>query len=231
MTGYGQFCPMAKATEILGEKWCLLIVRELLMGATRFSDLQKGLSKISPTILTKRLKQLEAGGIIVRKRQPGKRINEYRLTPAGRELAPLMEQTAIWGMRWARGQLVDEELDVYLLMREIRKQLKTDELPDGQTVLSFSFTDLSTYAKWWLIIDGGDVDLCSDNPGKDVDLYVTADIRTMVEVWMGDLSLRQCLKAERIEVVGDAHLARRMSKWFGFSMFSEVPRPDTKLLS
>lgn len=217
---------MAKATEILGEKWCLLIVRELLMDATRFSELQRALPKISPTVLTKRLKQLEAGGIVVRKRLSGQKINEYRLTPAGRELSPLLEQTAIWGMRWARGQLADDELDVYFLMRDIRGRLQTDELPDGETVLSFSFSDLSKSATWWIVADGGEVDLCDDNPGKDVDLYVTTDVRTMVEVWLGDLSLRKCLQDERMKVDGNSHLARRMSNWLGFSMLSQVPRPE-----
>jgi DNA-binding HxlR family transcriptional regulator len=226
VTGYGQFCPMAKATEIIGEKWCLLIVRELLMGAVRFSEIQRSLSKISPTILTKRLKQLEAAGIVTRKRPSGNRTSEYRLTPAGKELSSVLEQTAIWGMRWARGQMADEDLDVYHLMSEIRRRVQTDELPDGETVLSFSFSDLSTYATWWVVIDRGDVDLCSDNPGKDVDLYIATDIRTMVEVWMGDLSLAKCLEAERMNVIGDADLARRMGDWLGLSMFSEVPRPS-----
>lgn len=227
MTGYGQFCPVAKATEILGDKWTLLIVRELLLGTSRFSDLQRALSKISPTILTKRLKQLEAAGIIVRKRQSGQRIHDYRLTPAGKELGPVVEQTAIWGMRWARGQLADDELDIYLLMWDVRRRLQTDKLPGGETVLCFSFSGLPKFATWWLVINQSGIDLCSDDPGKDVDLYVTTDIRTMIGIWLGDLPLPHCLEDERVVVVGDRRLAKTMGDWLGFGMFSQVPRPQT----
>lgn len=226
MKGYGQFCPVAKATEILGDKWTLLIVRELLMGTTRFSDLQRALSKISPTILTKRLKQLEAGGIIERKDRFGQTSREYTLTRAGTELYPVIEQTAIWGMRWARGQLADDELDIYLLMWDIRRRLQTVEFPEGETVLCFTFSDFTKYATWWLVVAGNEVDLCSDDPGKDVDLYVTTDARTMVQVWMGDLPLPKALRDGGIEAIGDRHLVKSMGNWLGFGMFSQVPRPE-----
>jgi len=135
MKGYGQFCPVAKATELIGEKWTLLILRELLLGTTRFNDFQRAMSRMSPTLLAKRLRSLEDSGIIIRKKLSGQKGHEYRLTAAGKELSPLVEILAVWGMRWARGQLTDDELDVEFLMREVQRRLQTEHLPDGETVI------------------------------------------------------------------------------------------------
>jgi DNA-binding HxlR family transcriptional regulator len=121
MVDYGQFCPVAKATELIGERWTILIIRELVLGTHRFSDFQRALSRISPSLLAKRLKDLEKAGIIIRKAQQGRRGYQYFLTPAGRQLAPVIEHLATWGMRWARGQLTDKELDVEFLMWEIQR--------------------------------------------------------------------------------------------------------------
>ena len=134
MSDYGQFCPIAKASELIGERWTILILRELLLGTHRYSEFQRTLSRISPSLLTKRLKQLEQAGIIVRKSQPGKKGYHYFLTPAGKELSPVIEHLAMWGMRWARGQLRDEELDVEFLMWDIQRRIQFNMLPDGETV-------------------------------------------------------------------------------------------------
>ncbi len=222
MTSYGQFCPVSKATEIIGEKWTLLIMRELLLGTCRFNDFQRSMNRISPTVLNKRLKFLEQTGIILKKRISGQKGFEYRLTPMGKELEPVVEQLAIWGQRWARGQMADEELDVELLMWDIHRSIKTDSLPDGETVLSFTFNDLQRYKRWWLIVAGDDVDLCTEDPGKDVDLYIASDVRTMVEVWLGDRDLKAALRSEKILVTGSRHLVRSMTDWFRLSSYAEV---------
>ena len=143
MVDYGQFCPVAKATELIGERWTLLIIRELVLGTHRFSDFQRALSRISPSLLTKRLKDLEKAGIIIRKTQQGRRGYQYFLTPAGRQLAPVIEHLATWGMRWARSQLTDDELDIEFLMWEIQRRLDSEALPDGETVLCFIFEELT----------------------------------------------------------------------------------------
>lgn len=222
MTTYGQYCPVAKATEILGEKWTLLILRELLFGTHRFNDIQRAMSRISPTILTKRLKQLEHKGIVTRKQMSGQRGHEYRLTPMGRELEPLIEQLATWGQRWARGQMTDDELDVELLMWDIQRSIDTARLPDGVTVLAFIFSDLDKYKNWWLVIDGEDVDLCTEDPGRDVDVYLASDIRTMIEVWQGDIELAGALVDERILATGAKPLLRSMPEWFALCRFANV---------
>ncbi len=225
MTSYGQFCPVSKATEIIGEKWTLLILRELLLGTSRFSDFQRSMSRISPTVLNKRLKQLEETGIVLKKRLSGQKGFEYRLTAMGKELEPIIEQVAIWGQRWARGQMSDDELDVELLMWDIHRRIQTDSLPDGETVLSFNFSDLDKYRKWWLVISRQDVDLCTEDPGKDIDLYISSDLRTMVEVWQGDKDLKTTLRDERIQVVGSNVLIRNIEDWIGLCTYADV-RPS-----
>ena len=222
MTSYGQFCPVSKATEIIGEKWTLLILRELLMGTSRFNDFQRSMSRISPTVLNKRLKQLEEKGVVLKKRLSGQKGFEYRLTAMGKELEPLIEQVAIWGQRWARGQMSDDELDVEGLMWDIHRRIQTDSLPDGETVLSFYFSDLDKYRKWWLVVSRDDVDLCTKDTGKDVDLYISSDLRTMVEVWLGDRNLKAMLRNERIKAVGSKVLIRSMEDWFGLGVFADV---------
>jgi DNA-binding HxlR family transcriptional regulator len=214
MLEYGQFCPVAKTAEILGEKWTLLIVRELLLGATRFNQIQRAMSKISPTVLNKRLATLREHGLLVRKRVPNQKVHEYQLTECGRELFPLVLKMAEWGMRWARSTMRDEELDVELLMTDIQRRVDPAKLPGGQTVIKFRFTDLKNYANWWIKIVGDDVDLCVENPGCEVDVFFTADLRTMTEVWMGDVSLQKAQDDRRLMVnVSSPHLGN-LKAWF-----------------
>jgi DNA-binding HxlR family transcriptional regulator len=229
MAGYGQFCPVAKATEIIGEKWTVLVLRELLLGTTRFNDFQRGISRMSPTLLAKRLRRLEECGIIIRKRLSGRKGHEYRLTAAGRELGPLIEVLAVWGMRWARDQLTDDELDVEFLMREMQRRLKTEHLPDGETVICLIFDDLSEHKTWWLLVDDDVVDLCTEDPGKEVDLYISSEVRTLVEVWEGDVDMRTALRDGSVEAHGVRHLVRTMPDWFGVCLYKEIQRGDPEL--
>jgi len=228
MPEYGQFCPVAKATDIIGERWTVLILRELLLGTTRYSDLQRGLSRISPTLLSKRLKELEKKGLIVRKRSPGQERHEYQLTACGRELEPIVKHLAVWGMRWARGQMTDSELDVEFLMWDLQRRLQTTHLPNGETVLCFIFDDLEKFKTWWLVACGEEVDLCTERPGKEVDLYINTRVRTMVEVWSGDLDLAKALREKQVRTHGNMHLARTMPDWLGICLYADV-RPVDRL--
>jgi DNA-binding HxlR family transcriptional regulator len=230
MAGYGQFCPVAKATEVIGEKWTLLVLRELLLGTTRFNDFQRAISRMSPTLLAKRLRRLEECGIIIRKKLSGQRGYEYRLTAAGKELAPLIETLAVWGMRWSRDQLSDDELDVEFLMRELQRRLQTEYLPDGETVICMIFDELSQHKTWWLLVDGDVVDLCTEDPGKDVDLYLNSNVRTIVEVWEGDLEIRTALRNGSVKAHGLHHLVRTMPDWFGVCLYKDVKRGDSDLM-
>jgi len=222
MAEYGQFCPVAKASDIIGERWTVLILRELFLGTRRYNEFQRGLSRISPTLLSKRLKSLEKNGLIVRKSRPGQKSHEYYLTECGRELEPLIEHLAVWGMRWARGQLDDNELDVEFLMRDLQRRLQTDCLPDGETVLCFTFSELETFRNWWMVASEGEVDLCTENPGKDVDLYISSNVRDMVKVWRGDLGLKKALRENLIRAHGNTRLERSMPNWLGICLYADI---------
>jgi len=228
MADYGQFCPVAKASELLGERWTLLILRELVLGTHRFSEFQRALSRISPTLLSKRLGQLEEAGIVIRKPQKGLKGYEYFLTPAGKELAPLIEHLAGWGMRWARGQLSDEELDVEFLMWDIQRRLNLDALPDGETVICFIFNELEKYKSWWLLVSDDGVDLCTENPGKEVDVYLNTSVRTLVEVWRGDVKIRTALREQKVTAIGNPQLVRSLPDWLGICLSADIESADSR---
>jgi DNA-binding HxlR family transcriptional regulator len=225
MKSYGQFCPVAKAAEILGDPWAILIVREMLLGGERFNRLQRGLPRISPTVLTTRLKELEANGVIVKRPVSGRRGHEYRLTPPGRELSALIEAYAVWGMRWAREKMDQDDLDITLLMFDMQRGIDTSAFPDGETVLQFTCPDLDQFSRWWLVCAGPEIDLCYDDPGKDVNCYVTSTSKMLIEAWMGDVPLSTVLRSDRFQIVGDIPLRRSFAKWFARSSVAATPRP------
>jgi DNA-binding HxlR family transcriptional regulator len=227
---YGQFCPIAKASEVLGERWMILIIRELLLGTTRFSDLQRALSRISPTLLTKRLNQLQDYGLVMRKPLPKQKRTEYHLTAAGRELRPIVTGLGKWGMKWARGQMSDDELDVELLMYDFCRRLDTTQLPGGRNVIQFVFTGLTKFANWWIVIeDDGERELCVINPGKGLDVQLRSDLRTMTEIWAGDTEIRAAKRNGRLQVTGNPVLVRTLPAWLRIGMFANV-RPDPRPL-
>jgi DNA-binding HxlR family transcriptional regulator len=228
MADYGQFCPVAKATEIVGERWTLLILRELILGTCRFNDFQRALSRISPTLLNQRLKSLEQRGIVIRKKIAGQRGYEYRLTASGKELTPLVEILAVWGMRWARGQMTEQELDVEFLMWDLQRRLQTDHLPGGETVICFSFAELEKFRDWWLVVNDTGVDLCTQDPGKEVDIYINSTVRGLAEVWRGDLGLRQALADGVIKTHGVRGLERSLPEWLGLCLYKDVDAAKAK---
>jgi DNA-binding HxlR family transcriptional regulator len=213
VSGYGQFCPVAKTSELLCERWVPLIVRELLLGSKRFSDIQRGVPLISPTLLTKRLRQLEAAGAI--EHIQNDRNAEYSLTEAGWELYPIIEAMGVWGQRWARSSYTPDELDPALLMWDVRRMLQPTGLRAIRTVIEFRFlrapAGKSTY---WLVVDDA-VDLCMVDPGFAVDLRVRADLRALTQVWMGDRTMHDALAEGVIEVDGPRAFARTFGQWFG----------------
>jgi len=225
---YGQFCPISKALEVLGERWTILIVRELLMGATRFNELQRGLSLISPTILTKRLNDLADSGIVLRKKIPGQRGYEYFLTEMGKQLLPVVKSIGDWGMRWARGRMDDSDLDIELLMLYLQRSIKPEKLPGKETVIRFKFTDVDKYNEWWLVASENKVDVCVRDPGKDVDVYFTTDLRTMIKLWMGDISYKSAINEDILKLVGPSALTRDVASWLAPSIYAGIP-PATEI--
>jgi DNA-binding HxlR family transcriptional regulator len=227
---YGQFCPVSKAAEVLGERWTILIIRELLMGTTRFSDLQRALSQISPTLLTKRLNQLQDSGLVIRKKMPEQRRTEYHLAPAGRELMPVVAGLGEWGMKWARGQMSDDELDVELLMHDFSRRIDETQLPGGRNVIRFVYNGLAKFAHWWIVLEeNGRRELCVINPGKGVDIELRSDLRTMTEIWAGDTLITTAKKDGRLKLSGDPALIRTLESWLRIGSFAHV-RPDPDAL-
>jgi len=221
---YNQFCPVAMAAEILCTRWTMVLLRELITGSTRFNDLRRGVPRMSPALLSQRLKELEAAGIIMRtasETEPG--VFEYNLTKSGRELGPLVEAMGIWGQRWVDAKLSLEHLDVSLLMWDMRRQLNPTPMPNRRSVISFHYPELGPSQRtYWLIVDPkSGVDLCAINPGFDVDLYVTTDLRTMTAIWMGLDSVRKAIADDRMFVTGQRGLASNMQTWLGLSPFAK----------
>lgn len=222
MNDSGSLCPAVKAADMIGDRWILLLMREFFMGASRYKDFQNALPRISPTVLSNRLKQLEMNGMIIKKTNASRKATEYHLTRCGRELAPLIDQMSKWGLRWARRRIRDEDLDAGSFMWDFHRSLKTEELPDGETVLSVSFKDVVTHNKWWLIVKANTVDLCTDNPGKDVDLYIHSNLADLAEVWMGDVGIREAMAEDAVVITGSSHLMRTISSWMPQSRYAAI---------
>lgn len=220
---YYQFCPVSKAMELLDERWTMLVVRELVSGSQHFNELRRGLPRMSPTLLSRRLHQLVRAGVVDREVE-GNDVR-YVLTQAGHELRPVVEALGAWGIRWI-GELGDQDLDPKLLLWDMHRNIDQDAIPDGRTVVQFRFPDAPSDARdWWLVITDGEADVCDVDPGYAVAVTVTANLRSMVQVWRGDLSWSNALRAGAVEVHGPERLRRAVPHWFTFSAFASVPRP------
>ena len=222
MSGYGQFCPVAKAMEVLDERWTMLVVRELILGSRRFNELRKGNPKMSPALLSKRLRTLEQVGVIRRETVGGHA--SYTLTQAGQELEPVVRALGAWGTRWI-GELGDADLDPHLLMWDIRRNVPVDLWPRARTTVAFRFDDVpARLVHWWMVVADGDVDVCDFDPGYDVAATVHTSLRTLTEIWRGDTSWERALGNAAVRIEGPTDVRRAVPGWFGQGMFAVVPR-------
>jgi DNA-binding HxlR family transcriptional regulator len=219
---YGQFCPIAKATEILGEKWTILIVRELLMGSTRFSELQRGLSLISPTLLSKRLEALMQHGLVMKKKIFNQKGYEYFPTRSCTELLPIIKSLGEWGMRWAQSNITEDDYDVQLLMLYLQRSINPAYLPGNETTIRFHFTDIKKFSDWWILAQNEIVDLCVNDPGKEIDVYITTTVKAMADVWMGKRSYRKAIADRDMQLVGPKALINDVGAWMGSSIFADL---------
>jgi DNA-binding HxlR family transcriptional regulator len=221
---YGQFCPVARAAEVLTERWTPLVVRELLLGSRQFNDLRRGVPLMSPTLLSQRLKTLQDAGIVERLRgEDG--VFEYHLTQAGRELKAIIEMIGTWGHRWLEPDLTKDELDPALLMWDMHRRIHIGRLPARRVVVRFEFASApAAKRRWWLVIDGQAVDLCLKNPGFAVDLTVQTDVRTLTLVWLGHQPLESAVQARKLVIDGPAELKRELGSWLMLSIFAGVDR-------
>ncbi len=224
-TGYGQFCPVAMAAEIFCSRWTALVLRELMSGSTRFNDIRRGVPRMSPTLLSKRLKELERAGLLSSHKADKKSAPEYRLTAAGEDLRGVVMSLGLWGHRWIESRLSLKNLDPTLLMWDMRRHLTASLLPNHRCTVKFVYPELGTGRKsYWLVVDGGQVDLCLVDPGFDVNLNVRSSLRSMTSVWMGMTTLKEEIAAGNIEVDGEKAIARSMHEWLGLSTFAREKR-------
>ncbi|MDI1460675.1 helix-turn-helix domain-containing protein [Catellatospora sp. KI3] len=222
---YHQFCPVAKAMELLDERWTMLVIRELVAGSRHFNELRRGLPRMSPTLLSKRLQQLVAAGVVQR-RPVGSEVH-YLLTAAGRELEPIVLALGAWGVRWI-GRIGDQDLDPKLLLWDMHRSVDRAKVPTGRTVVEFGFDGVAPQLRrWWLVITPEDVDVCDADPGHPVDVLVGCRLRTLVDVWMGNLGWSDALRSGSIEVAGPRALCQDLPTWFS-STFASVPRPEVR---
>ncbi len=224
---YNQFCPVAMAAEILCTRWTIVLLRELVVGSTRFNQLRRGVPRMSPALLSKRLKDLEAAGIVARRQLAGDPdVYEYTLTAAGKDLTQVVEAVGEWGQKWVKTESSLENLDVNLLMWDMRHSINAKPMPPRRNTIQVIFSDLQEAKRnWWLVVQPGeDVDLCSVDPGFDVDLYLVTDLRTMTEIWMGYTAIAQAKANEKLVVTGNRELEANLQSWLGLSRFARFEK-------
>jgi DNA-binding HxlR family transcriptional regulator len=222
--GYGQYCPLALATELLCERWTLLIVSRLLDGCTHFNAIHRGIPRISPSLLSQRLAQLEHAGIVTRGPVKKGTPRIYELTEAGRDLEPIIEHLCVWGQHWAR-DMVRDDLDPAFLVWSMHMRLNTASLPPGRTVMEFEFSGAPRDCRrFWLVAEAGAVQMCLKHPGHEIDLRIESDLRLFIEAWRGIRDLRAEIEARSIRVLGPAHLRRQFPNWLRLSMLAPYPR-------
>ena len=219
MSSYGQFCPLAQAAQLLCERWTLLVVRELVAGSTRFNEIKKGVPLMSPSLLSARLKQLVVAGVA---EKLGGKVNPiYRLTPAGLALRPIVELLGVWGHRWAPSKLNKIDLDAGLLMWDMRRSVDAAVFPKRRVVVQFEYSDTPKEARdWWLVAEKGEIDLCLNNPGFEVDIMIRCSLKAMTEVWVCQKRFRDAVKNGDIKVTGDPTLINKLQDWLRSSPLS-----------
>ncbi len=221
MNSYGQFCPLAQAAQLLCERWTLIVVRELIAGSTRFNKIKKGVPKMSPSLLSARLKRLVEAGVIERFGSKGN--YSYSLTPAGLELRPIVELFGAWGHRWARSNLNKIDLDAGLLMWDMRRTVDPAIFPSYRIVVQFEYPDAPKGARnWWLVSENGEIDLCLNDPGYNVDVVIKCPLKTMTEVWTFQQRFNDAVKKGDIKVMGDSKLTNKLQDWLGSSPLSKL---------
>jgi DNA-binding HxlR family transcriptional regulator len=222
--GYGQYCPLALAAELLCERWTLLIVSRLIDGCSQFNEIHRGVPRISPSLLARRLDHLEHSGLIVRSAAKKGVVRTYTLTPAGRALEGIIDQLAVWGQQWAR-DMTRDDLDPAFLVWSMHMRLDTTTMPAGRTTLEFEFTGVPTDCRrFWLVHKDGVVDMCLKDPGFEIDLKIESDLRLFVETWRGFRDLHAEIQAKHIRVIGPASLRSAFPKWLRLSGLAPFPR-------
>lgn len=221
---YGQYCPLALAAELLCRRWTILIVSRLIDGCTTFSEIQEGVPRISPSLLSTRLAELEHACIIKRKKRKGTGRYSYEVTQAGQDLEDIITNLAVWGQHWARDNNMDD-LDLGFLAWSMGLRINSDLMPPGRTVLEFEFSGTPTdFRRFWLVNHDGKVDMCFKDPGYETDLLIRGELRVFVEAWRGFRDLRAEIRSSRIRLTGPRELEKAFPDWLLLSTFAHIKR-------
>lgn len=224
MSKYGQYCPVAQALELLGDRWTLLIIRDMLTGTRHFNDLERGLPGISRGLLAKRLRQLQAAGVIEKRlNRSGRQTTEYHLTQAGQEIHDIINALLVWGANWAFGDPSPEQLDPLLLLWWMHDRVNVAQLPADRTVIQFDFYGAATES-YWLVLSSADVTLCLTDPGYDIDVWVNADLATFFKLWLGRIDYHEAIHSAEVRVEGNPQLVRAFPNWFAWSVAAPAVR-------
>lgn len=220
MKSLGQFCSIARALDVLAERWSLLVVREVLCGSHRFGDIQRGIPRISRTMLSARLRELVDVGVLERGRSDeGPR---YELTAAGHELEPIVRRLGVWGQRWLPRTLPREELDADALLWDIRRRVARDALPATPVVVRLELTDVRGHAGVrFLLLRRSEVSICVENPGFPDELAIRGSLRTLTAWWRGDISLEDARSAGMV-IAGKRPWVRAFPTWFPRYLLADV---------
>lgn len=217
---YGEACPISRATAVLCERWTLQLIREMFLGASRFSEFQTYLPKISPSLLKARLRMLEAEGLVIRKRIPEKQGYQYLLTPAGLSLQPVLGELGKWGMQWAFESMGEDELNVSTIVRDFAHALDVTQLPAGSTVVQFCVSDADGMSSKFVLVRDGAVQVCDENLGHDVDVYISASLKLLYEIWYGETSIAAARESGGLKVTGHSSYTQNLGRWLRTSQFA-----------
>ena len=223
MQKYKQYCPVARASEILADRWTPLIVRELILGSHRFNEIERGLPGISRSLLASRLRELEEAGVIERLPGAQPKLMAYHLSDAGRDLKTVIETLGAWGVRWAFGEPRPEELDAGLLIWRIHQRINRELLPERRTVVEFDFTG-PRGQRVWLLLEPREVSVCVTPPGFDSDLIVHSDLAFFYRLWLGDIEYEAAIRCRSVVVDGLPALAKQLPRWLMWSPMARFVR-------
>ena len=220
MHDYNEACPISMAASVICEKWTLQIVREMFFGSTRYSEIQKYIPNISPSLLRSRLRFLEDNGVIVRKRSASGNRYEYHLTPAGKSLAPVLTEMGKWGFRWASHHMTDKQNTVSGLVRDFASRIDVDELPSCNAVIEMQLADGGDSATGFIHVQGGTASTCDTRLGFDTDVLIRSTIKAMTRIWYGELDMNAAIESGQMKVVAAPAFSRRISRWLRISSFT-----------
>jgi DNA-binding HxlR family transcriptional regulator len=223
---YGLFCPTSKACEVLTPRWTIQILGELWGGSTRFNEIRRGLPGISPTLLAKRLKEMQESGLLERVESPATGSIDYIRTEKAGELDPILQGLAKWAQRHIKAEIALEDRDADILMWTLQRRIIAEELPRRRNVVRFNFSDATSPAStYWLISKPGEtIELCASDPGFDVDLYVETEVAVMTGIYLGRRTFDREIEDGRFFMSGDQRLAHTIKRWLKISIYADVER-------